>query len=391
MGKVKEAHKDFQSLCKLAPTDKDARAKLQQCQKILAAEKFAKAIASEKTKPMSESVDVSGMNVEGTYDGPVYDRNKHSAEFCKTLMEYQKKQKTLAKKYAYAIVMDMIVLLKTRDTLVDVEVPDSGMITVCGDVHGQFYDLLNIFEMNGVPSEENPYVFNGDFVDRGSFSMEVILTLFSWKLLYPNHVHLARGNHETRNMNKLYGFEGEVTKKYEEELYQLFCESFCLLPLCHLINRKIFVVHGGLFSKDGVTLDDIRKVNRVCEPPDEGLMTEMLWSDPQKGRGRAPSKRGVGVAFGQDVTENFLKTNELKMVIRSHEMKEEGYEVEHDGQVVTIFSAPNYCDQMGNKGAFIHLDGKTLTPKYRSFAAVPHPPVRAMTYANPMLGQLFGS
>merc|ERR1719499_1711907 len=214
--------------------------------------------------------------------------------------------------------------------------------------------------------------------------------LFAWKLCHPNHLHLSRGNHETRNMNKLYGFEGEVTKKFDADLYQLFCEAFCLLPLCHVINKKIFVVHGGLFAQDNVTLDAIRKVNRDQEPPDEGLMTEMLWSDPQAGRGRSPSKRGVGVAFGQDVTENFLKTNDLKLVIRSHEMKEEGYEVEHGGQLVTIFSAPNYCDQMGNKGAFIRVDAATLTPKYTTFAAVPHPPVKPMQYANPMMGQMMG-
>merc|ERR1719230_2389689 len=284
----------------------------------------------------------------------------------------------------------MIALLRTHHVLQDVEVPESGEITVCGDVHGQYYDLLNIWSKNGLPSEANPYLFNGDFVDRGSFSMEVILILFAWKLCYPKHLHLSRGNHETRNMNKLYGFEGEVTKKYDEELYQLFCEAFCLLPLCHVINKKVFVVHGGLFSRDNVALDDIRKGNRECEPPDEGLMTEMLWSDPQAGKGRMPSKRGVGVAFGQDVTENFLKTNDLKLVIRSHEMKEEGYELEHDGQLITVFSAPNYCDQMGNKGAFIRLDGRTMTPKFTTFTAVPHPAVKAMQYANPMLGQLFG-
>ena len=330
------------------------------------------------------------MEVDSTYDGPMYISGSCTVDFCQHLMEHQKKEQCIAKKFAYQIVLDMIEMLKQSSTLVDIDVPEKGEVTVCGDVHGQFYDLLNIFALNGVPSEANPYLFNGDFVDRGSFSVEVILTLFAWKLAIPNHMHLARGNHETRNMNKLYGFEGEVTKKYGEELYQLFCEAFCLLPLCHVINQQVFVVHGGLFSQDGVTLDAIRKVNRDCEPPDEGLMTEMLWSDPQPGRGRAPSKRGVGVAFGQDVTENFLNVNGLKMVIRSHEMKEEGYEIEHSGKLVTVFSAPNYCDQMGNKGAFIRLDGKTMTPKYTTFAHVSHPNVRPMQYANPMLGQLMG-
>jgi len=191
-------------------------------------------------------------------------------------------------------------------------------------------------------------------------------------------------------MNKLYGFEGEVTSKYDARLYQLFCEAFCLLPLCHVINDKVFVVHGGLFAQDNVTLASIRAVDRICEPPNEGLMVEMLWSDPHPGRGRMPSKRGVGVAFGRDVTEKFLQKNDLKLVIRSHEMKEDGYEIEHGGQLITVFSAPNYCDQMGNKGAFIRLDGKNLTPKYTTFAAVPHPAVRPMQYANPMLGSMMG-
>jgi serine/threonine-protein phosphatase 5 len=330
------------------------------------------------------------MDVDAAYEGPVYKSGEVTDEFCIELMEWQRKERNIAKRYAYEMVLDMLKLLRTLTTLVDIEVPESGEITVCGDVHGQYYDLINIFEKNGNPSEDNPYVFNGDFVDRGSFSVEVIFLLFAWKLRYPAHMSLARGNHETRNMNKLYGFEGEVRQKYDEDLYGMFCEAFCLLPLCHVINNKVFVVHGGLFSTDNVELDAIRKVDRDQEPPDEGLMTEMLWSDPQPGRGRQASKRGVGVAFGQDVTENFLETNNLKLVIRSHEMKENGFERTHGGKLITVFSAPNYCDQMGNSGAFIRLDGKTLTPNMTTFAAVPHPPVKAMRYANPMLGQLMG-
>ncbi|KAF4711793.1 Serine/threonine-protein phosphatase 5, partial [Perkinsus olseni] len=179
------------------------------------------------------------------------------------------------------------------------DVPVGKHFTVCGDIHGQFYDLLNIFKLNGAPGPENPYLFNGDFVDRGSFSLECILLLLSYKLAYPDSLFLARGNHESRNMNQLYGFKGEVEAKYDETLYNLFCEAFCLLPLAHVINDTVFVTHGGLFSKDGVTLNDIRAVDRDQEPPDSGLMTEMLWSDPMSVRGRAPSQRGVGVMFGE--------------------------------------------------------------------------------------------
>ncbi|CAJ0864308.1 10355_t:CDS:2 [Entrophospora sp. SA101] len=247
-------------------------------------------------------------------------------------------------------------------------------------VVGQFYDLLNIFDLNGLPSTNNMYLFNGDFVDRGSFSLEVILTLFAFKWLYPNSLHLTRGNHETDDMNKVYGFEGEVHAKYSKEMFELFAETFTTLPLANVIKNKIMVVHGGLFSRDDVTLDEIRKVNRFNSRQinSESLMCEILWSDPQILPGRSPSKRGLGVQFGPDVTENFLKRNNLGKL--SHEVKENGYVIEHNGKCITVFSAPNYCDTMGNKGAFIVIT-PDLELNYKTFTAVPHPNVKPMAYA----------
>lgn len=206
--------------------------------------------------------------------------------------------------------------------------------------------MLNIFALNGEPSSDRPYLFNGDFVDRGSFSVEVILTLFAYKLVHPTGVNLTRGNHETKNMNKMYGFEGEVKHKLDNDINRLFSQCFCQLPLCALIEDKVFVVHGGLASENDVTIADINKLNRVREPPESGLMCDLMWSDPQAPVGRAPSKRGIGLSFGPDVTDNFLQTNELQMVVRSHEVRDEGYEWEHSNKLVTIFSAPNYCDQV---------------------------------------------
>ncbi|GFS45460.1 protein phosphatase 5.2 [Actinidia rufa] len=225
-----------------------------------------------------------------------------------------------------------------------------------------YYDLLNIFELNGLPSEDNPYLFNGDFVDRGSFSVEVILTLFAFKCMSPS-----------------------VRSKLSEIFVELFAEVFCCLPLAHVINEKVFVVHGGLFSVDGVKLSDIRAIDRFCEPPEEGLMCEVLWSDPQPQPGRGPSKRGVGLSFGGDVTKKFLQENNLDLVVRSHEVKDEGFEIEHDGKLITVFSAPNYCDQMGNKGAFIRFEAPDMKPNIVTFAAVPHPDVKPMAYANNFL------
>jgi len=235
------------------------------------------------------------------------------------------------------------------------------------------------------PSSDNPYLFNGDFVDRGSFSVEVILTLLAWKACNPDFMHLTRGNHEAKSMNKLYGFEGEVVHKFDSKTYEIFCEVFCYLPLVYILNSKVMVCHGGLFSKDGITLKDIKAVDRFREPPEEGIMCELLWSDPHQMNGRHPSKRGVGIGFGPDVAHKFLNDNGLNYLVRSHEMKQNGYEEEAQGRVITIFSAPNYCDQMGNKGAFIRFNGKEMKPKFTQFDAVEHPKIPVMAYARNMM------
>ncbi|XP_004499994.1 serine/threonine-protein phosphatase 5 isoform X1 [Cicer arietinum] len=445
LGKFKEALKDFQQVKKMCPNDPDATKKLKECEKAVMKLKFEEAISvpgSEK-HPIADSIDFrsigkgrnssvpteiaiaavtvavmavavmlfrtskttivativvglllvlgawwwSGCNtdVEPQYSGARIEGDVITLDFVKKMMDDFKNQKCLHKRYAFQIVLQTKDMLQALPSLVDITVPHGKRFTVCGDVHGQFYDLLNIFELNGLPSEENPYLFNGDFVDRGSFSLEVILTLFAFKCMSPSAIYLARGNHESKSMNKIYGFEGEVRSKLNETFVELFAEVFCCLPLAHVINEKVFVVHGGLFSVDGVKLSEIRSINRFCEPPEEGLMCELLWSDPQPLPGRGPSKRGVGLSFGADVTKRFLKENNLDLVVRSHEVKDEGYEIEHDGKLITVFSAPNYCDQMGNKGAFIRFEAPDLKPNIITFAAVPHPDVKPMAYANNFL------
>ena len=147
------------------------------------------------------------------------------------------------------------------------------------------------------------------------------------------------------------------------------------------------VCHGGLFTQDGVTLDDIRKIYRFQEPPESGLMSDILWSDPQPFQGRGPSKRGVGLSYGPDITATFLENNGLDLLVRSHEVKDEGYLVEHGGKCITVFSAPNYCDQMGNKGAFIRFS-YDCKPNFTKFTAVAHPPIKPMAYASNM--SMFG-
>lgn len=312
-------------------------------------------------------------------------------------MDHFKNQKLIHKRYVARLLLSCLEYFKTHPTLTEISIPEGApevkpdaepRVTVCGDTHGQFYDVLNIFEMNGTPSHNNPYLFNGDFVDRGSFSVEVILTYLMWKMSDPSCIYLTRGNHETKNMNKIYGFEGEVKAKYDDRIFELFLEVFSYLPLATVIENKVFVTHGGLPTTEGVTLDDIRKIKRGIEPPEAGLMSDLLWSDPQPFPGKSPSKRGIGFSFGPDITAKFLEHNNLSLLVRSHEVKEEGYLVEHGGRTITIFSAPNYCDSMGNKGAFIHFD-KSLEPKFTQYDAVPHPDVKPMAYSAGM-GSMFG-
>jgi len=309
-------------------------------------------------------------------------------------VEHFKNQKLIHKRYVARLLLSCKTYFESLSSLMEISIPSEApehdpeaapRVTVCGDTHGQYYDVLNIFEKNGYPSETNPYLFNGDFVDRGSFSVEVILTFLLFKIHNPHCIYLTRGNHETQNMNRIYGFEGEVKAKFDDPIFKLFLEVFCQLPLAAVIENGIFVTHGGLPVTPGVTLDDIRKVPRGCEPPESGLMSDLLWSDPQPFPGKSPSKRGVGFSFGPDITEAFLNHNNLKTLVRSHEVKEEGYLVEHGGKTITVFSAPNYCDSMGNKGAYIHFDA-SLEPKFTKYESVWHPEIRPMAYAAGMGG-----
>ena len=293
------------------------------------------------------------------------------------VIEEMKKKNFMSKLSLLRIILDVIKINMHEPSLVDIEVKNENF-NICGDIHGQFYDLLKIFNEFGYPSETNPYLFNGDFVDRGSFSVECIITLLCFKLLYPKHFYLARGNHESRNLNKVYGFEQEVISKYDSTVYEAFIRLFYSLSLAHCINHEILVIHGGLFSKDGVTLEDIRKIKRFREVPESGIMCELLWSDPTNINGRHPSNRGVAITFGPDVAKNFLRTNKLQKLVRSHECKSEGYEIL--GDVITVFSAPNYCDSMGNKGAIIQLKGNNI--KIKQFTCAWHPPVESFAILN---------
>jgi len=387
MGKFKEALRDYELVAKHKSNDPDLRKKLTECRKIVKQKAFERAIAGDDKDSSNPVPSFEDITIEDSYPGPkLPDNGKPTRDFMLDLEKTFKDQKKLHKRYILQMLKVAMDQFQKQPTLVDLTVPDNGKITVCGDTHGQYYDLCNIFALNGQPSEDNPYLFNGDFVDRGSWGLEVFMTLLGWYLHDPKCMYLTRGNHETKSMNELYGFEGEVKHKVGANAFSIFTTVFQSLPVAYVINERVMVMHGGLPMVDGVLLDDIRKLNRSCEPGEQGTLTDLLWADPQDENGRGMSKRGTSMQFGPDVTEQFCKQNGLDYIIRSHEVKEKGWERAHNGKCWTIFSAPNYCDQRGNDGAYLTIrPDANLVPVPTEFKAVSHPPCQPMMYANPML------
>jgi serine/threonine-protein phosphatase 5 len=383
LGKFKDALRDLKVVLQLVPDDGDAKQKYDKCDKEVKRINFLNAIVTKEGERISKCIKLNEIKVPESYNGPRITGDCITQQFVLDMTKHFREEKVIARRDLIWLLLRCLEIFTALPNFVSVEVPPTDEITVCGDTHGQFFDLMNIFEMNGLPSESNRYLFNGDFVDRGSYSLETVTTLFAFKALYPEHIFLSRGNHEGLPMNRVYGFEGEVKAKYDDTVFQLFSEVFNSLPVGHIINKKVFVVHGGLYSKDDVTISELQKPSRFGEIPESGLICESMWADPQPMKGRSPSNRGVGLSFGPDVTENFLRTNGLDLIIRSHECKDEGYVVEHDGKCITVFSAPNYCDQMGNKGAFIRLKGNNISkPNFTTFTHVKHPGKRPMAYSS---------
>nr|KAJ3416480.1 hypothetical protein HK105_001238 [Polyrhizophydium stewartii] len=228
-------------------------------------------------------------------------------------------------------------------------------VTVCGDIHGQFHDLMELFRIGGNSPDTN-YLFMGDYVDRGYYSVETVTILVALKVRYRNRVTILRGNHESRQITQVYGFYDECLRKYgNPNVWKMFTDLFDYLPLTALIEDQIFCLHGGL-SPSIDTLDHIRSLDRIQEVPHEGPMCDLLWSDPDDRCGWGISPRGAGYTFGQDISEAFNHNNGLTLISRAHQLVMEGYNWAQDRNVVTIFSAPNYCYRCGNQAAIMEID-----------------------------------
>jgi len=230
--------------------------------------------------------------------------------------------------------------------------PVNTPVAVCGDIHGQFYDLLELFRVGGEVPDTN-YIFMGDYVDRGYYSVETLTYLLCLKVKYPDKITLLRGNHESEQITKVYGFYDECQARYKNaNAYHKFLSVFNLLPLAAVIDKKVLCVHGGL-SPDIVTLDMISAVDRNQEIPSSGAMTDLCWSDPEEVDGWRISPRGAGWLFGPSVTKEFMHYNGLELICRAHQLVQEGYKYMFDQKLVTVWSAPNYCYRCGNVAAIL--------------------------------------
>uniref|UniRef100_A0A1I7YQQ7 Serine/threonine-protein phosphatase n=1 Tax=Steinernema glaseri TaxID=37863 RepID=A0A1I7YQQ7_9BILA len=231
----------------------------------------------------------------------------------------------------------------------------STPVTICGDIHGQFHDLLELFDIAGKPPHTN-VLFMGDYVDRGHYSVETVQLLVCLKVRYRDRVTILRGNHESRQITQVYGFYDECLKKYgHDRVWTYFTSLFDFFPITALVDGQVFCLHGGLSPAIG-NLDYIRVIDRVQEVPHEGLMCDLLWSDPDDREGWNLSPRGAGFTFGADISKEFCHANGLKMISRAHQLVMDGYTWNHDDTVVTVFSAPNYCYRCGNQAAVMELD-----------------------------------
>ena len=228
-------------------------------------------------------------------------------------------------------------------------------LNICGDIHGQYSDLIRLFEAGGYPPDVN-YLFLGDYVDRGEQSIETICLLFCFKIKCSNNFFLLRGNHECASLNREYGFYDECKKRYNIKLWKKFVDVFNCMPYSAIVEDKIIFMHGGL-SPSLKSLDQLNEIIRPTDIPDEGLLCDLVWSDPEPNlKGWELNERGVSYTFNERIVDNFLTIHNLEILVRAHQVVEKGYDFFNGRKCVTIFSAPNYCGQFDNAGAMMTIN-----------------------------------
>ncbi|KAG5476839.1 hypothetical protein CUR178_04025 [Leishmania enriettii] len=293
--------------------------------------------------------------------------------------EHFQKEGLLHEADALAIITKCALLWKDEPNVLLLDDP----VNIAGDLHGQFYDLLNLLSIGGDPSHQK-YVFLGDYVDRGCFGMEVILLLMCYKICYPSTFVMLRGNHESRHLTAYFNFKREVLYKYSVAVYNAMMAAFDCLPLACIVNNRFLCVHGGL-SPELKRISDISAIHRFREPPSSGPMCDLLWADPLDENEEDPAApqlfvpnttRGCSYVYSNASACNFLQENDLVTIIRGHEAQDDGYHLYKKTTkgfpaVICVFSAPNYCDTYDNRAAMVMLSRNIMS--IRQFNSSPHP------------------
>ncbi|XP_055327415.1 serine/threonine-protein phosphatase 2B catalytic subunit 2-like [Paramacrobiotus metropolitanus] len=289
------------------------------------------------------------------------------------------KEGRLAESVALRILNEVKHVLRKELNLLIIPQP----VTICGDIHGQYYDLINLFNYGGDVATTR-YLFLGDYVDRGNFGIECVLYLFALKLSYPQTFFMLRGNHECRHLTEAFSFKLECEVKYSEAVYNACMEAFDALPLAAVVNGQFLCVHGGL-SPEITTLKDIFRIDRFKEPDSSGPLCDILWSDPAENFGNETDaenlyldnpERGCSYMYTYKACCKFLTDNKLLSLIRAHQVEYAGfkqYKATTLGfpALFTVFSAPNYLDDYRNKGAVLKYENNKMN--FKQFNAVPHP------------------
>ena len=259
----------------------------------------------------------------------------------------------LSEREVFTVIDKSFPIIQNEPSMLELEPP----LYICGDIHGQFYDLLRVFDILKYPPESK-FLFLGDYVDRGKKSLECILLLLCLKIKYPSRIYLLRGNHESADINRTYGFFDECKRKVSVKIYKKFCNLFNILPFTALVGEKILCMHGGL-AYDLKDIEQLKNVKRPTEIPNNGLICDLVWSDPDDylfvdfGRN---NERGISVCFSKSAVEKFNKKNDIDLICRAHQVVEEGFQFFADMKLITIFTAPNYMGEFDNKGGILKVN-----------------------------------
>lgn len=340
----------------------------------------------------------------------------HPPEELISLIDAVARGETIDFPVAQDIIQDAAKILALRPGVVHVATPYNGEVVVVGDLHGQLKDLLHILRTEGLPGEKKRFIFNGDFVDRGPHGCEVLTLIFAMLCTTPSAVFLNRGNHEDQKVNREYGFLVEIRAKYGDEsdnLYDDMLKAFKVMPLVHVIDRRVMVVHGGL-PRTICPLERINNIGHIRAIPtveqvdeDEEILVDLVWSDPverfksrhlgmrYQGKHWRISARGCGIEYVAQHTKEFLEANSLELVIRSHEMVASGYESCHEGRCFTVFSASDYCGVSGNRGAICVFTYLQPDPVWRTWylreGSMPREDTNGSFFDTPVPGDPSGS